>query len=517
MTYTFNLIQMPWIPVIDLKGRRVELGLLDTLTRAHELAAVETASPLEIPAIYRLLLAILHRNFDTTNARAWGKLWHTGCWDRDILTNYLTAWAARFDLFDPQRPFYQDHDNRVEPQSVARLYPGMAAAGFFNHAVQKDNLRLTPAEAVRQLLVSQTFGLPGICHPQKKLFYNSAPWLVGMVFFLEGDNLFQTLALNLLRYDENSPRSELAKSDEDRPNWEKFNPFQPEREQPTGYLDYLTWPNRRIWLIPEETEAGVRVAKMTSSPGLKLSGSLFDPMKHYRRDEKKGHKLHVLNESRALWRDSSTLLRTRTEDILPAAVSWVAGLSERYALDCQAHHRLAGYGLVSENAKVDLARAERIPVPLAYLKREELIAQLETAVKNAEEIRSSLYGALYQLASLILSPTANQKNGRKPLSEDIKNQLKHWNVEKDYWTALEVPFYALIRALPQDSGEAALGRWNLTAVTAGWQALEQAERLAGDSPAALRAAVCSRMLFAGSLKKKEFLINAEKKPGKETA
>ena len=44
MRASFNVLHDPWIPIVDMKGERRELGVLDTLRHAHELRAVSDAS-----------------------------------------------------------------------------------------------------------------------------------------------------------------------------------------------------------------------------------------------------------------------------------------------------------------------------------------------------------------------------------------------------------------------------------------------------------------------------------------
>ena len=72
----FNLLDEPWIPCVFLgSGALQELGLRDTLVRAHEIRAIVDPSPLVTVALHRLLLAVLHRVFGPLNAAAWARLW----------------------------------------------------------------------------------------------------------------------------------------------------------------------------------------------------------------------------------------------------------------------------------------------------------------------------------------------------------------------------------------------------------------------------------------------------------
>lgn len=79
---TFNLVDEPWIPCVTADGASIELGLLDTLTRAHELREMADPSPLVTVALHRLLLAIVHRLLDgPASYDAWCAVWNAGQFD----------------------------------------------------------------------------------------------------------------------------------------------------------------------------------------------------------------------------------------------------------------------------------------------------------------------------------------------------------------------------------------------------------------------------------------------------
>ena len=184
MKYSFDLIYEPWIPCLDRAGQMHELGILNALARAHELRGLEGESPLVTAALYRLLLAILQRVFGPENHTGWGELWNMRLWEQEAIASYLREWERRFDLFNEAHPFYQTTEDRVEPRSIALLPPGMAAGAFYNHAVDDSEYALTPAQAARWLVASQTFGLGGICRPRKKLFFEQAPGVGGAVLLV---------------------------------------------------------------------------------------------------------------------------------------------------------------------------------------------------------------------------------------------------------------------------------------------------------------------------------------------
>ena len=58
---TFNLLDEPWIPCLDTRGRVVEMGLRETLLQAHTLRSVAGDTPVISAAILRLLMAVIYR------------------------------------------------------------------------------------------------------------------------------------------------------------------------------------------------------------------------------------------------------------------------------------------------------------------------------------------------------------------------------------------------------------------------------------------------------------------------
>lgn len=505
MTINFNLLSEPWIPCSLPSGERLQLSLPETISKAHEFKTIATASPLEAASILRLLLAVLHRVYDTTSMRKWSQVWVPGKFQTPPVDNYLHQWEQRFNLFSTTTPFYQNLEEEVEPKNVILLFPGASASPFYNHAVERSDHWLTPAEAARMVLVSQTFGLPGIVHPQKKLFMGGAPWVGGMVFFLEGENLFETLTLNMLRYDEMSPSELLNKNEDDRPAWEMDNPLLPTRELPLGYLDYLTWPNRRILLHPENHGDEIRIYQATFSPGLKIRQEIRDPMRHYHLDDKNNQKVLYLNPRRTLWRDSAALFSIRSaKHFPPMAFEWAASLAEEGLLS-QNRFQIFSVGMSSDKAKANLFRSERLPVPSVYLQDETLVEKLNEALEAAEATRSSLWSACNQLATLMLSNEADLKDGRKPDQKDVRNLIEHWSADRKFWSFLELPFISLIDTLPGQDTDEAMEVWRKQLVQGAWEALDFAIRLTGDSPSALKAAVQARGFLGGVMRKKGLL------------
>jgi CRISPR system Cascade subunit CasA len=498
MEVEFNLIDAPWIPCLCSDGQAVELGLRDTLVQAHELRELAGESPLVTAALYRLLLAVLHRVFGPEDYDTWCHLWRAGCWNAAWLDAYLGQWCHRFNLFDPERPFYQASDDRAKPKSLNSLVLDMAfgnKATLFDHHTDAEGIALTPAEAARAVVAAQSFGLAGLSGlPQK---FTDGVCARGVHFFVQGKTLFETLMLNMLRY----PTDEdvMPHHTDDCPAWEMDAPS--ERSLPRGYLDYLTWQNRHVLLLPEVTPAGVVIRQMTMAPGLRLDSQVLDPMKHYRIDKKRGPLPRRFNESRALWRDSAALFSLRSDDYRPPRTfQWLAELVDDGELDVSQTRRYMALGMANNQAKVDFYRSERLPLPLRYLSDDNLVGRLSEALKMAEDVRRQLWGATRTLATFILSPQADGSEARKPASKDLDGLTNQWAIERDYWSRLEIPFRQTLVALPDDE-EVALSTWRSVLLRTAWESFDRVTRNLGTAGPAFKAEVRARDQLALGLAK----------------
>ncbi len=494
MSETFNLVTEPWVSCLTLSGDPAELGLRETLVRAHELREVSGESPLATAALYRLLLAVLHRVHGPADEDAWLDLWQAGRWPSEPLDAYLARWALRFNLFG-ERPFLQRADGRVRPKSVASLLPEVASGNnptLFDHHVEERQLVLSPPQAARALVGALSFGLAGLSGLEAK--FTDAPCARGALFFAEGDNLFETLCLNLVRY------PWQGEAGVDRPAWEADDPSLPARDHPLGWLDLLTWPNRNILLVPERLDGHLVVRQMTMAPNLALHADVLDPMKCYRVDEKRGHLVLRFTEWRALWRDASLLLGATQASRSALVVAWLRELALAGYLPRERRLRFMALGMANDQARVDFTRAERLPLPVAYLKDKALLDVIQECLALADGVSHQLWGATQTLARLLLAPQADLDEGRQPAPQDVAALTGQWAVERHYWSRLELPFREMLLALPDDPA-AARRQWRDTLRGCAWEASDALCRSLEQDLRRMKAVVRARDQLALGLNK----------------
>lgn len=495
----FNLLAEPWVPVLLPDGSPAELSLGDALRRAHELREVSDESPLVTASLHRLLLAVLHAALrGPATPAAWAAIWTAGRFDAAVLDRYFDKWRHRFDLFDAERPFYQrlDMEDVKSPKSVLRLVHDRAAANsnqFWDHP--GDDAGLSPAAAARALITTMGYAFAGgMSFPIR--FYD-APHMRGYTVLVRGENLFQTLALNLVVYNRQEPFPQMG---EDLPAWEQETFAVPDKDgtKPAGYLDFLTFQARAVHLLRDE-DGQVRRCLFRMNLVLNDSDAL-DPLKSYRKDEKLGWRPRTLTPGRAVWRDSHALFAASETGKRPKVLDHVAGIPQTLQ-DEGLEGVLPPYqpnldvlGMCTEPGKaiVHYWRQERLPMPLAYLDDRALQARLQQALQAAENGRLELNSAVYRLAWLILQP-----DRRKRDEKAIRALADSMGAELRYWRALDLAFDGFLPKLAQDVetidgaksyGAQRLPQWIEEIRRAARAAFAAAADSQGESARALRAA-----------------------------
>jgi CRISPR system Cascade subunit CasA len=494
-TFSFNLIEEKWIPCVRDDGAPDFLNLREVFAQAHHLRAIAGDSPPVTVALHRFVLAILHRVFGPSDYDDWADLWGADPWDMAALTVYLNKWQHKFDLFDPGSPFFQAPDKRVKSKSTISLSHDRASGNnptLFDHHTEDGGEELTPAQAARALITAQMFGLAGLSGLDQK--FTDGTCASGIIFLVQGDNLKQTLLLNMIQYPPDNDQFG-SHTEKDAPAWEMEDPFTPNRTTPYGYLDYLTWQNRRVLFQPEQTARGIGVRQMTMGPALRYDPTLLDPMKNYRIDEKLGHLAISFSENRVFWRDSASLFGF-DENWLgkarpPATFAWLRGLIKEGLLEKHKRYRTLALGMSKKQAKVFFFRQEQFPMPLDYLTKPDLVIALDTALRHTGTIAFDLVQAARMMGMYLQIPDADKKKWgdvNSNAKEVINAWVAHSGMEQNYWASLDIPFQSFIGDLAQDE-EKALSTWHAQLRKSALTAFEQAAECTGNDGRSFKAVV----------------------------
>lgn len=506
MTYSYNLIDNAWIPVLDLEGRLRYVSIRELLVNSHQYRQLAASLPQTNAALFRLLLAILFRVFGPIDPARWKQLWQQQAFDAAALETYLQTWRQRFDLFDPQRPFFQrqNPDVEIKPANVLLFNTGGGnPETLFDHSIDDVPLRLKPEQVALALVTVQSFSLAGLCHPQLKLVYTDAPCSRAAVILLQGKTLFESLMLNLVEYNRMLP---IPWKGQDLPAWEMVDPFE-DRTLPHGYADYLTWQNRRVMLFPEQDGDQTIVAKVSMAPGLVMSAERRNPMHHYRIEEKpqgnqSPYRVLRFTEGKALWRDSAALFAsTEGKAERPVSLGWAEKLVA-YKILPKRKLTLAAYGMSTDpgKSKVFFYSGDQFEFPNELLENPDLTNQLNLALERAEQARGVLWTAINFMAEIMLAPDSDQKNAHKADPNAVKQLLSHWNAEARYWRALELPFYQFLNDLPEQA-RAAYVHWVATLRHTAEKAFDETARLNGTTTVAFKASAKAKLILLSRLKR----------------
>jgi CRISPR system Cascade subunit CasA len=508
MTFSFNLIDEPWIPCrMSDSGGHVELGLAETLARAHEVQEIGDPTPLVTVALHRMLLAVLHRLFGPADLGAWQRLWEAGQWPRADLDVYWRRWRARFDLFASDRPFYQAaHLDSEEAVPISKLLPELASGNnptLFDHTTDDNPPALSAALTARCLMSAQSFSPGGLVSrvSEADKSARAAPLVKGAVVLARGRTLFETLMLNLHPYNRALGLPFEAKPD-DAPAWERTEGPQAEERWPTGYLDLLTWQSRQIRLLPEIDSGGrVVVHQVVIMKGNQFPSEFTlhgrETMLAFWKLERGVEAWLPLGfqEDRALWRDSLALLQSLDDRrARPRMLDRLDELAELGVLDRSASIPIDLFGLCADRAKVLFWRHERTVVPLAYLKSdgEEILSRLGRALRLSEEAGQLLVTTARRVGEHILSGGPGRADPRR--LADLAERLAPG---RPYWSRLELPFRRLLLTLP--TSEEALAEWATEVRRAARGAFDAAMSGLEVGPRTLRAVAQGGRLFIRDL------------------
>jgi CRISPR system Cascade subunit CasA len=299
---SYSLLTKPWIPV--RKGQQLKpISLLELFQSWDSLHDVCAANPPRQIALYRFLIAIVHAALrGPATPQEYKALWA----DRQLgerICTYLNQWTERFDLFHPEHPFLQDIQI---PRTIKQTHIGKAVYQDTNTPIiwfkPNDTPWLLLSDATQELLRMQSLELGG--KKGDAITTGAARWIQGRHVFPMGASLRETLLLNLANYEP---------IETDQPIWEQDKPYGIGERHPAGYLDWLTYCERRILLTVQQS----KVTHLRLASGWKLPGgssSTYDQHQAFRFLAKDKMWLPLLfNPQRQLWDDSEAILHT-TED-----------------------------------------------------------------------------------------------------------------------------------------------------------------------------------------------------------
>lgn len=502
MTPAFNLLDEPWIPVRTHAGEVFDINLSDALLKAGDYAALAETSPPNLIALYRLLLAMLHRALTTQHGK-WSDAdrarWFREGQPEAPIRAYLDQWRERFWLFHPTDPFMQVAALAREPETAeTRFHCSILSINqffgpeMFDHGIFSSDAREVAA-ILRDLLGYFQF-VPGGFFPGKRLkASDKAGALTNSAAVMPiGTNLSESLLLGMHPFE--------ATDNNDLPSWERPAPVIAQLRAPptlaTGPNDRYTRLSRAVLLEREGESSSVRQLRFAAGVALEDDPNAPDPMVCYRINQE-GKAIRVsFGEGRAIWRDLPSLVPDpgHSHDIPAAILGWAANLYN--ALDqWDVPVQILTAGLASDQAKLLRWRAERIEMPQALLTQPDAAGFLRVQVRLAEEVHAGLRNVFSDLIAQTM-PDPKHKDTRSR-ARDI---LSNGPAAAVFFSTAERALPELMRQIAAGDIDAADRDWKATLIDAANRAWTATRQSLGDSPAVLRADARTWPRFRGVLK-----------------
>lgn len=493
----FDLTRQAWIPVRRLSGQDDLVSLRSALVQAHAIREVTTESPMQTASLYRLLQAVaLRAGLIPAKRQAWVRRYQHGeHFTEQAVHDYFDEWQDQkscFDLVHPERPFYQ----HLEPmttrvKSPAYLFADEATGNnptLFDHGVDSDPQPISLARAARGVVGVQGTALAG--GNSKPFYYKNAPFIEGAIFWIRGSNLFEALMLNT------PPAKEARMSEGGRPSWERAWELgqlpTPEQRPEKGYVDYLTWPSRRVLLNTEEDESGeLQVVSLQISQGDKHEDGERDPLMAFQKSRQSGIYPLKLNRDRALWRDANVFMRvfSESEGGAPRTLQWTC----RHLP--QSRWTVGVFGLANDRAKIERWEHARMPIYARIMDSEPLQEVLEKALDRTERQSNNLQRATRECAAYLLASSGYDTLSKQE-RRDARELAQSIGAVSRYWAQLEDAFLGWLKDLVEATDpHYALASWTKKVFGAAVQSYAATAGSTGESAKHLRAQAKGRQIL----------------------
>lgn len=452
---TFNLTEERWIPVVTQDWQCQEVSLIKVFERWEQFRELQAENPPTTLALYRFLLAILHRAYQgPRNVDHWEEILED---NGQQAIAYLKEKAECFDLLHPTQPFLQDialPEQLTVPIYNLSLMQAENTSTVFSHEHQWSGYTISLAQASRLLVRLQSVDPTSIrayYPPQRKGNHTAAntPTINAANTIVCGSTLKEMLLFNLMQY---NPRAEIpcVVSSEDLPTWETGYTGQPKKAIPNGYINYLTYPWRRLRLFAQGEQVSQIAITMGHSLPDDVSASQWECGIAFR--EGKPVRLSL---ERQLWRDAHSFLQSADKSHRPRIIDWWEELRYEELVENTIHLQI--FGMCAGKAKPLGWSVEQFSAPAQYLTEHDLWNVLSIGINIAEDHRQVFWSSqsypYYALAEGLNPPNTKPKNIKKH-ADQLADSLKG---ASRYWARLDLEFYQFLKKLPQDATTGADG------------------------------------------------------------
>lgn len=361
----FNLLDEPWIKVIDKDCDIHEVSLIELFGHAHDYRDLCGELPTQDFAMLRLLLAVLHTVFSRYDVSGsefplddpddaldrWSELWENGRFPAEVIANYLESQREKFYLFHPKRPFYQCEHAKVGTEySASKLNGNLSESSnklrLFTDVSGKAKEEMSFSEAARWLLYvnayDDTSAKPSGESRERgiKLPSTGVGWLGKLgIIFAAGDNLFETLLLNLIMINANGELYE-----KENPIWEREEIPDGERTEiklPGSLSELYTLQSRRLYLKRKDQK--VTGYFLLGGDFFNKESAYIEPMTVWKNPDSKKANIFTPRRhdfSKQFWRECPAAVLGSEGNRQPGIILWIKKLQEELLEDSYLNLRI---------------------------------------------------------------------------------------------------------------------------------------------------------------------------------
>lgn len=502
----FNLLDEPWIRVRDDSCQVHEVSLTDALLHAHQYTSLSGELPTQDIVILRLMLAVLHTVFSRVDAdgnaaeledeeeavERWTDLWELGQLPEEPIREYLEKWHERFWLFHPERPFGQVAGLAYGTQyGASKLNGEILESGnkvrLFSSYFGEEKTALSYAQAARWLLYLNAFddssGKPKGTEKKEgddKLQSIGVGWLGKLgVVFANGENLFETLLLNLVMVNGNQVESK------EKPLWESSSVCKEERRKiplPDNLAELYTLQSRRISL--ERENDVVTSYHLIGGDFFQEENAFIEPMTMWKIEKETTYKPQLHNYEKQMWRDFALLYDNRGNNHIVGVIQWIQCIAERINLQ-MIQTSIVSVQYVKKKSSVEnifwdsLMVNKQLLIDIGANWREKIKVEINRCEQLADAIRK-LAGNLY-LASGGTKGAAKSWDKTFLKSRESASAQLYFRLDMPFrrWLAGITP--EEVDSADYETEERVFSAWQKTAKTIAYSCAEELAMHAGDA------------------------------------
>lgn len=470
----FNLLDEPWIRVIDKECEIHEVSLIELFEQAHTYKDLCGELPTQDFAMLRLLLAVLHTVFSRYDVDGnesaldnpddalyrWEELWERKRFPAEAIIKYLEAQRENFYLFHPERPFYQcEHAKAGTGYSSAKLNGNLSESEnkprLFIGISGKAKEMMAFSEAARWLLYvnayDDTSAKPS---RESKECGNKMPspgvgWLGKLgILFVSGNNLFETLMLNLIMVNE---KEEIF--GKEKPIWEREKIPDGERTKiplPDNLAELYTIQSRRLYL--KRQDKSVTGYFLLGGDFFDRENAFIEPMTVWKYADSKKMDNYVPKRhdfSKQFWRECPAVILNDHGNRQPGVIFWLKCLKEEGMInDFYLNLRIVSVQYGDSNYFITNVFSDSLQLHAALIS--DMNVRWRTVVLNSIRFCDDISKKVWSLAKDI-----NLASGGSDSSKESRGTATFFaeKMKADFYNRVDQPFRRWLCALNPETDD----------------------------------------------------------------